>query len=147
MPSSDFWANLSTPNIDSKQVPWKTQRDIVQAFLLMKRSEEEKKLLEADMHTTVTYWSKRTTCISKAIVELGSMVDDQFSRGAICSLKQLKWEAELHQARAITVFGDLIELPTADSQTYRNPLSYSDDESSDSNTESDSDDDYGDDLM
>ena len=76
------------------------------------------------------------------------MVDNQFSRGAIlCSLKQLKWEAELHQARAITVFGDLIELPTTDLQTSRNPLSCNDDESSDSDTELDSNDDYGDDDL
>lgn len=78
----------------------------------MQRSEEEKKLFEADMHNTVTCWSKRTACISKAIVEVGSRVDDQFSRGEICSLQQLKWEAELHQLRVIKAlnFGDLIEL-------------------------------------
>ena len=149
LPSSDFWANLSAPNADSKQVPWKIQREIIQAFLRMQRSEEEK-LLKADMHTTVTYWSKRAACISKAIVELGcSMADDQFSRGAICSLKQLKWEAELHQSRAIATFGDLIELPTTVLQTYRSQLSSdsSDDESSDSDTESDSDYDYGDDDL
>ena len=81
LPSSDFWANLPAPSVDSK-----FQRYTIQA-VLMQRSKEEKKLLEGSIPQS-----------------LGSKVDNQFSRGAICSL-QPEWEAELHQSK------DLIELP------------------------------------
>lgn len=101
-PSSDFWATSSptTQYAESCQVPWKVWRDIVQAYLLMQRSEEEKQLLRDNMYATLTYWLQRVECITKAIAEMSFSVD-QFSRRASCSLQQLKWEAELHLSRAI----------------------------------------------
>ena len=140
-PSSNFWARISptTQYAESCQVSWKVRRDIVQAYLLLQRSKEEKQLLRDDMYATLTYWLQRVECITKAVAEMSSSVD-QFSRGATCSLRQLKWEAELHLSRAIEAFSSFIVIPTVVMEKYE--LSSSDsvsDDSSDSSCDSDSD--------
>ena len=143
-PSSDFWARLSPAQYaESCQVPWKVRRDIVQAYLLMQGSEEEKQLLKDDMYATLTYWLERIECIAEATKEISSSAD-RFSRGATCSLQQLKWEAELHLSTAIEAFGSLITIPTVVMEKYKLPLSDfvskdSSDSSCDSSSDSDSD--------
>ena len=107
----------------------------------MQRSEEEKQLLRDDMYATLTYWLERMECITKAIAEM-SYSADQFSRGATCSLQQLKWEAELHLSRTFDseAFGSLIVIPTVVMEKYKLPSSDSvGDDSSDSSCDSDSD--------
>lgn len=146
LPSSDFWTSTTIfDHGESSQVPFKVRREIVQHFLLLKRSEEEKQLLSADMYATMTYWLRRIECISKQMSNISSAVD-QFSRGATCLLQQLKWSAELQLRSAVEAFNGLIELPAIVVERYRY-LSDCDsvsDESSDNSSESDSDfeDDY-----
>ena len=144
-PNSDFWARISpTQYAESCQVPWKVRRDIVQAYLLMQRSEEEKQLLKEDMYATLTYWLERIECIAKATKEIGSSAD-RFSRGATCSLQQLKWEAELHLSTATEAFGSLITIPTVVMEKYKLPSSdFVSEDSSDSSCDSDSDSDLED---
>ena len=72
--------------------------------------------------------------------EMGSATN-QYSRGAACSLQQLKWEAELHLSRAIEAFNGLIVLPSAGVDKYGQSSSdFIDDKSSDSSLDSDSED-------
>ena len=71
------------------------------------------------MYATLTYWLKEIECISKAIAEFSSSdLDDQFLRGATCSLKQLKWKAELSLHKATVDYDGLIEIPTAVTKKY-----------------------------
>ena len=56
--SSEFWVSLAPNAQKSSAVPWHTQRDIIQASLLMKRSKEEITLLEQDMQNVISYWGK-----------------------------------------------------------------------------------------
>ena len=138
-PSSDFWARLSAVQYaESCQVPWKVRRDIVQAYLLMQRSEEEKQLLKDDMYATLTYWLERIECIARTIKET-SFSADRFSRGATCSLQQLKWEAELHLSTAIEAFGSLITIPTVVMEKYKSDFVSEDSSDSDSSCDSSSD--------
>ena len=138
-PSSDFWARLSAIQYaESCQVPWKVRRDIVQAYLLMQRSEEEKQLLKDDMYATLTYWLERIECIARAIKET-SFSADQFSRGTTCSLQQLKWEAELHLSTAIEAFGSLITIPTVVMEKYKSDFVSEDSSDSDSSCDRSSD--------
>ena len=107
-------------------------------YLLMQRSEEEMQLLKDDMYATLTYWLERIECIAKAIKEI-SFSADRFSRGATCSLQQLKWEAELHLSTAIEAFGSLITIPTVVMEKYKSDFVSEDSSDSDSSCDSSSD--------
>ena len=72
----------------------------------MQRSDEEKQLLKDDMYATLTYWLEKIEYIAEATKEISSSAD-RFSRGATCSMQQLKWEAELHLSTAIEAFDSL----------------------------------------
>lgn len=103
-------------------------------------------LLREDMCATMSYWLKREESISKAITDMPS--SDQFSRGAVCSLRQLKWEAELHLTRTVEAFCPLIIIPSVVLEKHKLILSGSESDmagdddavsSSDSSCDSDSD--------
>lgn len=57
---SEFWQiSPVSESVASRQlqVPWNTRRDIIQAFLLTKRCEEELDLLKNAMQNVLQYWS------------------------------------------------------------------------------------------
>lgn len=129
---SDFWRSVSDSQ-ETKGVPWDTQRDIIQAFLMMKRSEEELKLLIDAMQNILAYWSDRMKSILVAIEELQNLTD-QFSIGAVSCLKQLLWEATLQHSRANDVCENMVKEDTS-------VLEYDSDSVSEASN-SDDDDDY-----
>ena len=74
---------------------------------------------------------------------MGSATDEH-SRGAACSLQQLKWEAELYLSRAIEAFSGLIVFPSAIVDKYGQSSSdFIADNSSDNSLDSDSEDSDG----
>ena len=102
---STFWKSVCN---SEDEVPWDTKQSIIQAYLLMKRSKEELKLLRGDMQNIIAYWSNRIVSISVTIEQLHKL-SDKFSIGAISSLKQLLWEATLQHSRAADTFGYMKE--------------------------------------
>lgn len=129
---SNFWQSVSNSEDNlTKDIPWDTQRDIIQAFLLMKRSEEELKLLTDDMQNVLTYWSNRIVSLTATVEELNNHTD-QFSIGAKSSLKQLLWEATLQHSRASDIFEHMVKEETS---------SYDDSDLDSETSDSDSEDD------
>lgn len=131
--SSEFWVSLAPNAQKSSAVPWHTQRDIIQASLLMKRSKEEITLLEQDMQNVISYWEKRKQCINSQIQSIevtGLGVSELFNRGAMCLLRKRLWEAELFYNDALSSFSSVINV-TSHSNTGSNDVSqsFSDDDS------------------
>ena len=94
--NSEFWQTFPlAEHTTSSGVPWNTKRDVIQAFLLKKRSEEELQLLEDAMQNMLEYWSNRIAAITGEIERLQENDNSQFNVGAINSLRHLLWEAEL----------------------------------------------------
>ena len=69
--NSEFWQTFPLAEYTtSRGVPWNTKRDVIQAFLLKKRSEEELQLLEDAMQNVLEYWSNRIAAITGEIEQL-----------------------------------------------------------------------------
>lgn len=138
--NSEFWRTSSLPECKtSKGVPWHTKRDVIQAFLLKKRCEEELQLLKDAMQNVLEYWSNRIAAITGEIEQLQENDGSQFNIGAINSLKHLLWKSELQLSKAIALFrnivDDLVSMDTADACDQS-------DSDSDSSTSSESEDEY-----
>lgn len=60
-PDSDFWQEMqvTATTAGGNAVPWSTKKNIMQALLLVRSTDEEKKLLNEDMKHTISYWRKR----------------------------------------------------------------------------------------
>ena len=89
--TSKFW-NKPSSRIGSQQVPWKAKEEVIQAFLMCRRSGEELGLLKEDMMCTLSYWYQRLNWITDELGELHSMEEDLYLRGVKCMLEQLRWE-------------------------------------------------------
>lgn len=62
--SSVFWSNHRSHKSDSKQIPQKVKDEMMQALLMVRRSEEELLLLRDDMLATIKYWFDHVTSIT-----------------------------------------------------------------------------------
>jgi len=131
-PDSNFWQSLTVRN-HCKEVPWNTQKDIMNAYILIKRTEEELRLLDEEMKSVLLYCMQRKECI---VCQLDSIKNDesQYSKGIKALLHKLLWEVELYHSRAMTAFAKL-DLPNTSSSPI---ILSSSDSGSDSNEESDS---------
>ena len=132
MIDSDFWKfSPLTESPASRQVPWNTRRDIIHAFLLAKRCEEELDLLKNAMQNVLEYWSKRIAAISSEVAQFHEKKSDQFNAGAISSLKHLLWDSELQLTRADALLGNVVkfnDVPTVNSDDISSDESDSDSE-------------------
>ena len=54
-PISEYW---QCPNESSNQIPFSIQRDIIEAYLLQKRCDEELLLLQSEMHNVIEYYNQ-----------------------------------------------------------------------------------------
>ena len=80
------------------------KREVINAFLLIKRSEEDLNLLNAEMERVLQYYVQRKECI---VHELDTMKDEPqslYTSGVMALLHKLLWEVELHHSKAVTVF-------------------------------------------
>jgi len=106
-PDPEFWQSLST---NPTQVPWNTKREVISAFLLIKRSEEELNLLDAEMEHVLQYYIQCKECI---IHQLDTMKDEPqslYTSGVMALLHKLLWEVELHYSKAVQCSHKLIHL-------------------------------------
>lgn len=109
--NSELWQSSPLPEcMTSRSVPWHSKREIIQAFLLKQRCEEELQLLEDAMRNVLEYWSNRIAAITGEIEQLQENDDGlaQFNIGAINSLKHLLWESELQISKAVASFRNII---------------------------------------
>lgn len=143
-PTSSFWEFSQKRQQQCKDVPWNTQKDIIQATLLMKRCDEELELLPQEMRNVLQYWESYKCIISKRITELQNSNDcnTRFTSGSVCLLKKLLWEVEFSHSKAATAFSGTVTALTLVNSTDSewSPFDDSDLESSESETDEDSDD-------
>ena len=73
-PDSEFWnvqhpPTVAPPTLNDPNTPWDA-KDIIQAYLLVKRSQEELSLLAEEKHNTLAYWTQRKVNINQHICTL-----------------------------------------------------------------------------
>ena len=77
------------PNQVSNEIPFTTENDIVEAFLLQKLCDEELLLLQNEMHNVIDYYNQKEKKIATALHKIINGESSHFSRGCICLLKKL----------------------------------------------------------
>ena len=132
-PDSDFWKQkerVNTATIE-RGILWTVQRNIAQAFLLMKRSSEEMVLLKEDMQRVQLYWAKRQKYIQN---QINSLSDETFyNQGLRSLLRKAMWETEYNLEKSKILFSSL-SAETDDESVFPDD---NDDFYSDSNSSSD----------
>ena len=65
LPTCSIWQSLSYDN--NSQIPFSIKQDIIEAYLLNKRSDEELLLLRTEMFNVIEFWQQREECINSAV--------------------------------------------------------------------------------
>ena len=86
-------------------VPSSLKKDITDAYLLMKRCEEELELLTSEMNNALEYWRKCAEYIKQGIDDARADSRSQYSCGVASLLQQRLWVIELTYSRAQAAFG------------------------------------------
>ena len=81
------------------------KKDIIQAYLLIKRSEEELSLLAEEKCSTLAYWAQQRDLINKHIASTTEDSSTQCFIGFIALLRKLLYEVEHHHSTAAALFG------------------------------------------
>lgn len=149
--TSDFWHSLSPIAQTSSTVPSNTQRDIVESYLLFRRSNEELQLLKQEMHNVISYWTRRIGCITTQLQHMENVETDSdtFSKGVKCLFTKLLWEAELSYKRAVSSLSPIItntpalaSHPTCSLSNTESNVDVDNDDEDDDSSDEDSGDDY-----
>ena len=118
----------------SSSVPFTVKKNIIEAYLLMKRSKEEQQLLIIEMKTALEFWSGRVESLRERISTANS-TNDLYSRGAAAIIQQHLWITDLTRSRAEAAFQSIFD------QLSQHTLTESD-ESSDTDSDNNSEDAY-----
>ena len=97
-PESEFW---QCPRATASEIPVNIKRDIIEAYLLLKRCDEELVLLRSEMHNVIDYYDVKEKKIISVLQKFTGNELTQFQRGCISLLKKL--QREVHHFRSITV--------------------------------------------
>ena len=134
--NSDFW--MSRHHVStSDSIPWKTKEELVQTYLLIKRCEEEKSMLTADMISTLKYWQNHVNSVTSRLEGIGDQ-KTQYEHGLQCVLQRSLLLAEFQHHRAANTFSRFIQVPN-EVLLKSTKLSDNTEIDSDSSDESDSD--------
>ena len=110
-PTCNFWMPTShTDSSISTRVSTTTRRDIIEAFLLLKRCKKELILLKSDMSNVISYWELRERNI-KASLELfrdEAGLDVLYHRGCVCMLKKQLLDIQLTLAQCTSSFSGVL---------------------------------------
>ena len=119
-PNSNFWTALLPQGGD-----WKLRREVIQAYLIRKRSSEEMDLLKADMIACLHYWTGRIKTVENELSlsenfgtrpkrlksEDSDCLSEKATEGLKCLLKLLKCDAEHYLNMSILSYSSIIEIP------------------------------------
>ena len=103
-PDSEFWQ--SSISSYCRELSWNMQKDIMNAYIIMKRTEEELSLLHQEMQNVLLYCVHRKECVVHEIESI-SKKDDQYHRGLVSLLQNLLWRDEVYHTRATAAFAKL----------------------------------------
>ena len=105
---SSFWQSPLEEGKSSYGIPFSLKRDIVQSYLLSKRSTEELALLKSSLKNMLKYLELKIHRIEMYVKKLDNALATsdytQYEMGAKCSLKQYLSSLEDQQAKASRVF-------------------------------------------
>ena len=76
----------------SKLYPSESRQEIIDAYLMIKRTTEEVSMLHADISNTLKYYGHMSAAVEKALSKFS--LQDCFSRGAVSLLKSRKGEID-----------------------------------------------------
>ena len=139
-PESNFWQGL-TFSTHCKDIPWNVQKDIMSAYVLIKRTEEELSLLNEEMENVLSYCIQHKECILHQLDGIKNN-ESQYTNGIISLLHKLLWEVELYHSKAMATFAklDIHHSSSVNVLSSTNPESdISSDEESESDTFDESD--------
>ena len=105
-PDADFWQTPlpHAPHISlSCELSWNTKKDIIQAYLLIKRCEEELLLLSEEKQNVLSYWLYQKEAIQQ---QLATMTDlsSLYGLGSRALLQKYIYEIELLHSTAQALF-------------------------------------------
>lgn len=101
-PDAKFWEQNQQSNI---AMTWGAKKDLIQAYLLLKRSEEELAHLEKERLNTLDYWFKLKSAINKHLLSLEPY--DKYSMGVIALLKTRLSTAEYYHSACKAAFATI----------------------------------------
>ena len=108
-PSCDFWMPTSHAG-KSARVSTTARRDIIEAFLLLKRCKKELTLLKSDMNNVISYWELQERNL-KASLEMFSDEAGQdvlYNCGCVCILKKQLLDVQLILTQCVSSFSDVL---------------------------------------
>ena len=101
--------------------PFTDRHDVIDAYIMMKRSSEEISLLDNEMKNTISHYSERERTILSHI-ELLHHSTDAYSRGAKALLYNLLLQVRKHLEECNTMFSVIDQLPS-DYDVYEDDFS------------------------
>ena len=106
-PDADFW---QSSRATTTSIPWSMQRKISQAYLLIRRTEEESCLLREEMQQVIAYWE---VYIAGALLNYAGD-ESQAGQGAKALLHKLVWQVEFNLTKVKSAFLPIISLECDD---------------------------------
>ena len=95
LPSNSFWESSRMPLGDGT-VPFNVKSEAIQSYLLLKRSEEEIKLLRQDLSNAIDYYERKQQLLSERVKQLLHKESlSIYHKGTICLLTLHSWKIEL----------------------------------------------------
>ena len=107
-PESEFW---QCPQATASEIPVNIKRDIIEAYLLLKRCDEELVLLRNEMHNVIDYYDVKEKKIISVLQKFTSNELTQFQRGCISLLKKLQGEVNHFRSIAVSAYASVITVP------------------------------------
>ncbi len=142
--SCTFWMPTTYASVHvSTSISTTTKRDIIEAFLLLKRCKKELTLLKTDMSNVISYWELRANTAKVSLKTLSDEAgqDVLYNRGCVCILKKKLLEIETILTQCVSSFSGT-GIISSDRPDLDLPVAFdteSDSDSSDSSDFSDND--------
>ena len=94
-----------------EKVPLSIKKEIIDAYLHTKRTNEEIKLVEQEMRNVIEYLQRNIETITNQINTYQKCDEHMFNKGAISFLHKLLWKVELSEAKAVACFSSIVDVP------------------------------------
>ena len=119
---------LLQPN--ASRFPSKCRQELIDAYIMVKRTTEEIEMLESEMRNTKQYYVDRKSTL-QTIIESFSQKGDAFSRGAVAFLRNLETEANIRIRECTELFVPSDQGHANDESDSDSTSDYNDDDDSD----------------
>ena len=104
-PDAEFWKSPLQPASLVHELSWNTKNDIIQAYLLLKRCEEELIVLSEEKQNALSYWLHQMEVIKQQLTKItdsGSL----YNIGARALLHKYLHEIEIMYSTTLEIFSE-----------------------------------------